>query len=79
MDPTATELARLLQKRFRVTPEESTDLSTLGIDSLSMADFIGEIEEHFQIEVDQDIFEVATFGELSEYVQARLPESGEHH
>lgn len=38
-----------------------------------MAEFITELEDKFDIRVDQDIFDVDSIGALAAYIEIRLP------
>ena len=51
--------------------EDSLDL--LDLDSLSMAEFSVELERAFGVRVDEQILEVRTVGELSEYIRSLRP------
>ena len=59
-------LSRILVTEFGVRPEDispDTTLVSLGLDSLSMAELIREVEEEFGIEISN---EQATFSTLRE-------------
>ena len=44
---------------------------SLGVDSLRMAQFTTELERRFGFRVDEELLDVGTVGELSEYVRAK--------
>ena len=64
-------LISTLRVRFGVSPDPSVELTSIGIDSLAMADLITELEDEFDVRVDQDIFEVETISALAIYIKAR--------
>ena len=46
-------------------------LSSLGVDSVAMAEFIGTLEKRLQFEADAEILDVDTVDELVHYIDAR--------
>lgn len=60
-----------LRVRFGAKITPSTDLSRLGVDSLSMADLIMDLEDEFNIRVDQEIFDIDTARGLAVYITQR--------
>jgi len=70
-----TEIERRIIEAIRArlgreaTPGDG--LRDLGIDSIDMASFIGEIEDEFRIRVDAEIDDVETVADLAAYVAAR--------
>ena len=44
-------------------------LAELGVDSVEMAGFVRELEDGFGIQVDEEVFDVQTVGELVRYVE----------
>jgi acyl carrier protein len=73
MDDVEKQLLEAINARLRASPALSDELASLGVDSVKMADFIMTIEEQFDIRVDQDIWDVATVGELAAYIRTRQP------
>jgi acyl carrier protein len=53
-----------------VTPESTLD--NAGLDSLSMAEFVFEIEAEFQIRANDALLEVQSFREVIEYVKLEI-------
>ena len=54
-----------------VRPGLSDSLALIGIDSVGMAELTFEIEKKFNIQVDDDVLEVDTVGELVAYVRSK--------
>ena len=71
MDEVESALVEDIRRRYGRVVQSDTPLSTLGVDSMQMADLVGDIEREFGIEVDQDIFDAETVGELAAYVRGR--------
>jgi acyl carrier protein len=68
-------LCRILVSEFGARPDEITPESTLvslGLDSLSMAELITEIEEEFDIEISTEQARFSTLGEASVVVDALI-------
>lgn len=76
MEPIETQIIRVLHDEFGGDPQPTDKLSSLGIDSLRMADLASELETRFALEIDQDLFEVETIRDLAEYVRQRSPRKG---
>ncbi len=75
MDEVETRLLEAINARLGASPALPDALTSLGVDSVKMADFIITIEEQFDIRVDQDIWDVNTVGELAAYIRTRqLPD-----
>lgn len=74
MDRVETELIRLMESRLRITPDLSSKLTELNLNSLETADFLRELEYQFDVRFDQDVFELDTVGELAAYLRERLTE-----
>lgn len=56
----------------RGAPVVATDrLADLGVDSIEMAGFVRELEDGFGVEVDEEVFDLQTVGELIRYVEQR--------
>ncbi len=77
MDRVETELLRLMQARLGVTPEISSNLTELNLDSIKTADFLRELEFEFEVQFDQDVFELDTVGDLAAYIRERLTETSD--
>ncbi len=75
MDRVETELLRLMETRLRVTPELNSTLTDLNLDSIKTADFLRELEFEFDVQFDQDVFELETVADLAVYIRARLTET----
>lgn len=75
MDRVETELLRLMEARLRVTPELSSSLNELNLDSIKTADFLRELEFEFDVQFDQDVFELETVSDLAAYIRERLTET----
>ena len=75
MDRVETKLLRLMDSRLRVTPELSSNLTDLNLDSIKTADFLRELEFEFEVQFDQDVFELETVGDLAAYIRERLTET----
>lgn len=75
MDRIETELLKTLTDELGRRPEIADPLSGLGIDSLRMAELAGELEERFEIRVDEELLDVDTVGELAQYVRTKVSNS----
>lgn len=75
MDRVETELLRLMEARLRVTPDLNSNLTELNLDSIKTADFLRELEFEFDVQFDQDVFELETVADLAVYIRARLTET----
>ena len=76
MSDTADQICKLLQP-FNTTGKAltaSTDISTdLNIDSVTVMDFVMEVEDHFDIEIPLNVLsETRTIADLAKVVEARL-------
>jgi acyl carrier protein len=75
-DDTYTALCRLLEPfntaKAKLTPE--TDISAdLNIDSVSVMDFVMEVEDHFDIDIPLNVLsETRSIGDLVKVVDARV-------
>ena len=76
MTDTIAEICKLLEPfntdRHRAFAE--TDISTdLNIDSVTVMDFVMEVEDHFDIEIPLNVLsETRTIGDLAKVVEARV-------
>ena len=75
MDRVETELLKLMEARLRVTPKLSSNLSELNLDSIKTADFMRELEFEFDVQFDQDVFELETVADLAAYIRERSTET----
>ncbi len=75
MNDTITQLCALLQpfNSQSVTLGPATDISTdLNIDSVTVMDFVMEVEDHFDIEVPLNVLsDIRTIAELAKVVEER--------
>lgn len=67
----------LVRDNAGMEPELSQPLRTSGIDSVTLAEVLYEIEEHFKVALGQEAFELETLDQLIEHVDhlsaKRLP------
>jgi acyl carrier protein len=67
-----TVAARVDHKEFKNVTRESV-ITDLGIDSLSMMQIVGEMENELGIMIpDEDLVELVTVGDLCKKIEARL-------
>jgi len=71
------EVAEIIAKRLGVRPEQLTEgaslIEVLGVDSLDVVELIMELEEEFEIAVDeQDVQRIRTIDELIEFILRRM-------
>ena len=76
MTGTAAQLCKLLEP-FNTNGaklSQDTDISTdLNIDSVTVMDFVMEVEDHFDIEIPMNVVsETRTVGDLARYVSSQL-------
>ncbi|MCX7346323.1 MAG: acyl carrier protein [Alphaproteobacteria bacterium] len=75
MTDTVAEICKLLEPFNTVgtTLSPSTDISTdLNIDSVTVMDFVMEVEDHFDIEIPLNVLsETRTVADLAKVVEAR--------
>ena len=75
MTDTVAEICKLLEPFNTVgtTLSPSTDISTdLNIDSVTVMDFVMEVEDHFAIEIPLNVLsETRTIADLAKVVEAR--------
>lgn len=60
-----------LREKFGGDPQSDDSLAAAGIDSLGMAEFSLEIEKRFGVRVDEDILNVETVADLTDYIYAK--------
>jgi acyl carrier protein len=70
-------VAQLIQRKTGREPQNGDSLATLEIDSLAMAELTVELEQTFGVRVEEDILDVQTLQELSEYVDRKIAASRE--
>jgi len=68
-DALEQRLLALVHDRLGVAAQLHTPLTALGVDSLRLADFVTDLERHFDLDADQELFEVETLGELAAYIR----------
>ena len=71
MDDIESKLTQAIASRYHREVDADTPLSSLGVDSMQMADLVGDIETRFGIAVDQDIFDAETVRQLAAYIRER--------
>ena len=64
-------LIALFHERYGISLTASADLSQIGMDSVAMAEFVMELEERFDVRMDQDVFDVDTISDLAGYIEVR--------
>ncbi|MBU6174465.1 MAG: acyl carrier protein [Planctomycetes bacterium] len=66
-----SQIIAYLSKIVGGTPRPSDSLAVLGVDSVAMAELTFELEKRFGIQIDDDILDVDTIRELTQYVISR--------
>jgi acyl carrier protein len=74
MDRVEAELLRVIHARYRITPDLSSKIADLNLDSIKIANFLRELEDEFDVAFDQDVFEVETIADLATDIRGRLAE-----
>lgn len=64
-------LQAMIQERLGVAVAPADPITSLGVDSLALMDFVAVLEKEFCFRADQDIFDVETVGELADYIGER--------
>ena len=76
MSDTVAQISRLLEpfNTNGTVLESSTDISSdLNIDSVTVMDFVMEVEDHFDIEIPLNVLsETRTIADLAKVVEARV-------
>ena len=76
MTDTVTQIATLLEpfNTNGAVLSATTDISTdLNIDSVTVMDFVMEVEDHFDVEIPLNVLsETRTVGDLAKVVEARV-------
>jgi len=62
-------LLALIQERLGVAIKASDRLTSLGVDSLALMDFVADLEKEFGFRGDQDLFDLETVAELAAYIR----------
>ncbi len=65
------ELQDLIQEKYDIPPEKlapDASMRAIGLDSLSIAEFVFSIEDHFNIQIPDDDPNIDTLGELATLV-----------
>jgi acyl carrier protein len=65
-------LADAIAARTGRRPVATDSVGSLGIDSVDLANLVGDLERRFGFRADETIFDVTTVGELAAYIRARL-------
>ncbi len=79
-DEILSGLKELLQRHKQVKTDPAsltldTRIDQIGFDSLSILDFIYDIEDRFRIQTQMaDLVGMSTVGDLVRYLEARLPQ-----
>jgi acyl carrier protein len=71
MDAIESEIERALGDELGRRPRATDSLTSLGLDSLRMAELATRLESEFGIRVDEELLDVDTVGELVDYVRSR--------
>ncbi len=71
MESIEVQILEIIDAKTDRPPTPTDTLDDLGIDSLTMAELIYEIETNFDIKSDDDLLELSTIRELCQYVRER--------
>jgi len=71
MNPVETEIVQALREELGRDVHAADSLESLGIDSLRMAQLATELEGRFGFRIDEELLDVETVEELTEYVRSR--------
>lgn len=66
-----SQLLGLVERELGRSAQPGDRLSQLGVDSVTLAGFLGELEKRFGIEADAEILDVDTLDELVRYIEQR--------
>ena len=69
------KLVSYASRQLEIDVSEITPASTfesLGIDSLDIVEMVMDLESELGIELDMEDQKIATFGELAEFIEAKL-------
>jgi acyl carrier protein len=77
MDRVESKLLRAIDARLGATPELSSRITELNLDSIKTAEFLRELEDEFDVTFDQDVFELETIADLAAHIRARQTEYSE--
>ena len=75
MNAIETEIVQALRKELGRDVRMTDSLGSLGLDSLRMAQLATELEKRFGFRVDEELLDVETVEELTEYVRSRSSRS----
>lgn len=75
MESIEEKLLSRLETKFGQRPELADGLAYVGIDSVGMAELTVELENDYEIQVDEDIVQVETVQELADYIRERINSS----
>lgn len=76
MTPIQAQILQVIASKTEGRPALEDRIDQLGIDSLTMAEMIYDLESTFQIQTDDELLDLVTLKELCAYIEARIP-SGE--
>jgi acyl carrier protein len=71
-DAAEKQILEYIAKVVGSHPKPSDSLALLGVDSVAMAELTFELEKRFAIQIDDDILDVDTIRELTQYVLTRI-------
>lgn len=66
-----TQIIEHLKKIVGGFPKPDDSLAILGVDSVAMAELTFELEKRFSIQIGDDILDVDTISDLTQYVVSR--------
>ena len=75
MNVIETEIVQALRKELGRDVRMTDSLGSLGLDSLRMAQLATELEKRLGFRVDEELLDVETVEELTEYVRSRSSRS----
>lgn len=75
MDTIEQQILQTLQDELGRSVNPTDSLNRFGIDSLRMAELASELAHRFGVQIDQDLLDVDTVAELTDYVKRRMPEA----
>ncbi len=75
MNAVESEIVQALRKELGRDVHMTDSLGSLGLDSLRMVQLATELERRFGFRVDEELLDVETVEELTEYVRSRSSRS----
>jgi len=79
MDSVLVELQKLMQQTFSLSTDQvcpETSLKSLNIDSLSIIEFIYELELKFDVSLEQRQDQLETIGDIAQAISSAISEKG---